>query len=149
MTINGDLWERHQEKAEKALVEARFLLDAGYADGAYARAVASCVQIAKSVAIRLSGPKDNPEWMRAIRAMMADGRLPSDLAKPYGEIMNVHAQDRDTSLFRGEKEASDMVTLAETFRRVLSSAAEVSASRTSPAVIAAAAKKGVVVPRFT
>nr|WP_250807481.1 hypothetical protein [Neorhizobium tomejilense] len=104
------------------------------------------MQIAKAISVRLIKDHDPSEWIPRLRQMMKDGRLPADAAKPFFEIIKAHDQELLTSRSRDHKHAMDMIALAETFHRVMSSAADLTAYRQSPEVCQAIAAKGARLP---
>ncbi|MDW9481334.1 HEPN domain-containing protein [Sinorhizobium meliloti] len=143
MLENDEKWPLHEEKAVKALEEARFLFESGFYDGACIRAIGSCVQIAKSVAIRLENDRDEKDWKVRIRRMIMDGRLPASLQGPFKDIMTAHSLETETSRSRDATRATEMIELAETFTRLMKSASALTVSMNSPEVKQAMAARGL------
>lgn len=146
MIYTDETWTVHWAKAEKALEEARFLQDAGFFDGAYIRALGSCLQAAKAVSLRLKRERDPTDYVPCLRQFFKDGRLPDTLAHPFAEIMKAHANELTTSLPRDEEDANEVIELAGTFQRAMRSAADLTTSHYSHEVMQAAAARGISMP---
>lgn len=143
MTNRDEIWNAHQRKAEQALVEARFLFEAGKFDGACVLALNSCLQIARSVAIRIGRAQDPQEWAYAIRKMTKDGRLPESLMGPISQIVKAHAEEISTSRPCDAVRATEVIKMTETFHRLMVSAADLTVSMQSPKVRQAMAARGM------
>ncbi|MCV9964879.1 hypothetical protein OIU34_23585 [Pararhizobium sp. BT-229] len=146
MIYTDETWTAHWDKAESILEEARFLRNAGFFDGAYIRALGSCLQAAMAVSLRLKRERDPTDYVPRLRQFFKDGRLPDTLSHPFAEIMNAHANELTTSLPRDADRAMEAIQLAETFQRAMSSAADLTASHYSPEVMQAAAARGISMP---
>lgn len=146
MTYTDETWTAHWDKAEKAVVEALFLQEAGFFDGAYIRALGSCLQTAMAVSLRLKRERDPTDYVPRLRQFFKDGRLPDTLAHPFGEILKAHADELTTPLPRDAENARGAIQLAENFRRAMGSAADLTTSHYSPEVMQAAAARGISMP---
>ena len=146
MIYTDETWTVHWDKAEKALTQARFLHDAGMFDGAYTLALGSCLQAAKAISLRLRRERDYSDYLPRLRQCFKDGRLPPELAHPFGEIMKAHAIELTTSRERDAEAAAGAIQLAVTFQHAMRSAADLTASHYSPAVMQTAAARGIRMP---
>lgn len=146
MIYTDETWTAHWDKAEKALEEARFLQDAGLFDGAYVRALGSCLQAATAVSLRLKRERDPTDYVPRLWQFFKDGRLPDTLAHPFAEILKAHATELTTSLSRDAEDGRQAIQLAENFQRAMGSAADLTTSHYSHEVIQAAAARGISMP---
>lgn len=146
MTQSERNWEVHEKKALVALDEANVLFAAGLYDGASIRAAGSCIQMAKSLTLRHRKKTDPDDWLQALARMSKEGRLPDNLRRILGEIMNIHDLDVATSKSHDEKHATDMLELARGFHQLAETTSALLVSRASPEVKAAAEAKGIKLP---
>ncbi|MBY3433592.1 hypothetical protein HFN89_05465 [Rhizobium laguerreae] len=146
MIYTDETWTVHWDKADKALTQARFLNDAGMFDGAYTLALGSCLQAAKAISLRLRRERDHSDYLPRLRQCFKDGRLPPELAHPFGEIVKAHATDLTTSREHDADAAAGAIQLAGTFQHAMLSASDLTTSHYSSVVMQAAAARGVRMP---
>ena len=146
MIYTDETWTVYWEKAERALEEARYLQNACFFDGAYIRALGSCLQAAAAVSLRLKRERDPTDYVPRLWQFFRDGRLPDTLAHPFGEILKAHADELPTSLSHDAEDGRQAIQLAENFQRAMVAAADLSTSHYSHEVMQAAAARGISMP---